>query len=197
MNLRRWRHCLLFNLAQETWVDPDTGGSKDQEGIKKIRDQLHMLDLWKSGPVIPGSLQGTEVLGDTWTLYWWPYLCPWAMVARGSSVHRGRTGIPMVVELCLSQPLRMQRRVCKGILKQNPHSPYPQCLGEPWTELWRERQGAVELPCVCERKQSSVVRAPVLASDCWARSLAFTIGSGVTLDKLFPVVFLTCNSSHS
>lgn len=49
-------------------MDPDTGGREEQEGMGNTRDQLWTLDLGKSGPVIPGLLQGMEIPDDTWVL---------------------------------------------------------------------------------------------------------------------------------
>lgn len=57
----------LFTIQPGTG-NVDTGGREEQEGTRNIRDQLWTLDLGKSGPVIPGPLQGMEVLGDTWIL---------------------------------------------------------------------------------------------------------------------------------
>lgn len=62
-------------------MDPGTGGRGDHEGMARSEASLG-LELGKSGPVIPGSLQGKEVVGDTWTLTLIVTLCvPLAVLA--------------------------------------------------------------------------------------------------------------------
>lgn len=98
-------------------------------------------------------------------------------------MYRGRLGIPVVVELSLLQLPRMQRRVSKWNLKQTHHSPYPECRGEPWRKLQRERQGLLNF-LVCEGKYIPVVRVPTQNLSSWASY--FPVSASLSLSVIVP-----------